>query len=133
MWDRVRRRDQTNTFRLSLSLSVPLRLSLSFHLLDSLFLSFSLHHHRPRRRGFSFPFSVAPELWQTRYQFLTFARKRAFSLFLHLSFLLDDNVEAAPVLSRWSRPLPSALSFLPDKKELQAAVAGAIPLLSPIV
>lgn len=76
VWDRVRRRDQTNTFRLSLSLL--LWLSLSFHLLDSPFLSFSLHHHRPRRRGFSFPFSVAPELWQTRYQFLTFARKRAF-------------------------------------------------------
>lgn len=57
----------------------------------------------------------ARELWQTRYQFLTFARKRAFSLFLHPSLLLDDNVEA-PVLARWSRPLPSALSFCPPRR-----------------
>lgn len=113
--------------------SVLLRLSLSFHLLDS--LSHSLTHslHRHRRRGFSFPFSIAPELGQTRYQFLTFARKRALSLFLYLSLLLDDNVEPAPVLSRLVSSFAFCPLLLPGEEELRAAVAGAIPLLSPIV
>lgn len=78
-------------------------------------LSYSSSSPSSSSRGFSLPLSVAPELWQTRYQFLTFAR--AFSLLLHLSFLLDDNVEPTPVLSRLvSRPLPSALFFCPTRR-----------------
>lgn len=118
------------------SLSVQLRLSLFFHLLDllSVSLSFSPHHRRPRRRGFSFPFSVAPESSGKHATSFSLLLASARSLSLSPSFSPPRRQRRGT----GSRSLVSSFAFLPSPfarrgGAVQAAVAGAIPLLSPIV
>jgi len=111
------------------SVSVSLRLFLPFSLSPPVRLSLTLLAISLRN---SFPSLVAPELSQTRYQFLTFARKRASSLSLSL-FLLDDEDDNDDPTLVFSFSFSPVLYLLLSSFARREAAPGAIPLLSPIV
>jgi len=92
------------------SVSLLPTLTFSFHLLDSLSLSLSLFLF------VNIVLVVAASLFPSRSRPSSGKHATSFSLLLasasssSLSLSLDDNVESTPVLSRWFRPLLSALS-----------------------
>lgn len=112
---------RTRFISVSCTSALSLCPSFCFHLFDSLSLFLSLVIIVLLVSwDFSFPFSVAPELlWQTRYQFLTFARERVRSrVSLLLSLLLDDyddDDDPTPVLFLPSYPLALCSLFLRDE------------------